>query len=121
MDRHALIRRIDEEFRVTGEQLWEDAPDCLVFRNPNSKKWFAILMDVDRRRLGLSGEGVTDVVNVKSDPLLIGSLLHNSGYLPAYHMNKRTWISIRLDDAAPREEEILDLLHLSYDLVDRKK
>ena len=34
--------------------------------------------------------------NVKSDPLLIGSLRGQDGYFPAYHMNKEKWLSIQL-------------------------
>ena len=40
-----------------------------------------------------------DVLNVKSDPLLIGSLRGQDGYFPAYHMNKEKWLSIQLGKA----------------------
>jgi len=36
--------------------------------------------------------------------------------LPAYHMNKKHWITIALDSPFPKEE-IYDLISLSYDLT----
>ena len=38
------------------------------------------------------------------------------GILPAYHMNKEHWITIVLDSPFP-EEEIYNLINLSYDLT----
>lgn len=118
MNRQTVTDYIKSEFGVTGETLWMDAPLYNVFRNRRNGKWFAIIMDVDKCKLGLDGEGKVDVINVKCDPLLIGSLLRTSGYLPAYHMSKAHWISILLDGSASTAE-IKDLIHLSYKMVDK--
>ncbi len=45
-------------------------------------------MDVPKNKLGLAGSDVIDVVNLKCDPILIGSLRKEPGIFPAYHMNK---------------------------------
>lgn len=120
MNRNQIIGFISDEFNVQGEQLWLNFPDYLVFRNERNKKWFAVLMDVERSRLGLAGEGRVDIVNLKCDPILTGSLRGARGYLPAYHMNKNSWISVLLDGTA-RDEEIADLLRLSFETIDAKK
>ena len=54
-------------------------------------------MNVPEHRLGLPGDGSVNVLDVKCDPRMIGSLLSEKGFLPAYHMNKSTWISVLLD------------------------
>lgn len=54
-------------------------------------------MEVGRDKLGLPGDGEVDILNVKSDPMLIGSYRTQKGFFPAYHMNKENWISILLD------------------------
>ena len=41
---------------------------------------------------------MVDLLNVKCDPVLIGSLLLKDGFFPAYHMSKDNWVSILLDD-----------------------
>ena len=54
--------------------------------------------------------------NVKCDPVLIGSLREQSGFFPAYHMNKENWISILLDGSVP-EDVIKNLINMSYELT----
>ena len=58
--------------------------------------------------------------NVKSDPLLIGSLRGQDGYFPAYHMNKEKWLSIQLGKPE-LDDAIKDLLSLSHELTAPKK
>ena len=47
-----------------------------------------LLMEVGRGKLGLPGEGVVEILNVKCDPMLAGALRAQEGFHPAYHMNK---------------------------------
>lgn len=61
-----------------------------------------------------------DVLNVKADPVLIGSLLPLPGYFPAYHMNKENWISILLGES-DLDKNIRNLLQMSYELTEEKK
>ncbi len=56
-------------------------------------------MDVPKEKLGLQGEEVLQVVNFKCDPILIGSLLGEKGFFPAYHMSKASWITVALEEA----------------------
>lgn len=98
------------------EYPWENSPDNAVLRNMMSGKWYAIIMRVKRQILGLDGDGFVDVMNVKCDPILVGSLRMENGFLPAYHMNKDKWISILLDGSVSKEE-IFPLIDESYSLV----
>ena len=77
-------------------------------------------MDVPKSRLGLEGDEPVTVLDVKCSPLMVGSLLSEKGFLPAYHMNKSSWISILLDGSVP-DEKITPLLELSYDSVAPKR
>ena len=70
-------------------------------------------MDVPRNKLGLSGEGMMDVVNLKCDPILTGTLRTEPGFFPAYHMNKENWITAALDGSVP-EDQLKILLDMSY-------
>ncbi len=93
----------------------KDEVSC-VFRHGGSRKWFALLMNVPYRTLGIARDGGADILNVKCDPLLIGSLRGKPGFLPAYHMNKDKWITILLDGSAG-SEDIKALLAMSYGLT----
>ena len=74
------------------------------------------MMNIEKKRLHLTGDEAVDVLNVKCDPILIGSLRREPGFLPAYHMSKDSWISILLDGMVP-DDRIMPLLGMSYDLV----
>lgn len=56
-------------------------------------------------------------VNLKVDPF-IGEVLRDNyrSVAPAYHMNKRHWITVTVDGEIP-DDEVRDLIDASYDLV----
>lgn len=117
--RQDILRYAQEAYGTEAEYLWGDTPTAAVLRHKTNRKWYAVLMEVPKGRLGLSGEGVADVLNVKCDPLLIGSLLRSKGFLPAYHMSKAHWISILLDGSLSAED-IFPLLDLSFQMTEKK-
>ena len=118
--RERIMRYMQDTYGTEAEYLWADSPDSAVFRHPARRKWYAIIMGVLPERLGLSGEQVLYVMNVKCSTIMIGSLLSTKGFLPAYHMNKNHWISIVLDNSVP-DDQITPLLELSYDSVAPKR
>ncbi|MCC8046069.1 MAG: MmcQ/YjbR family DNA-binding protein [Clostridiales bacterium] len=59
-------------------------------------------------------------VIVKCDPVMIDMLRQSPGFLPGYHMNKTNWLSILLDGTVS-DEQILDLLDLSFQITAKKK
>ena len=90
-----------------------------VFRHIDNRKWFALTMNVPCRTLGIRNGGRVDILNVKCDPILIGSLRSKPGFLPAYHMNKDKGRTVLLDGTAQRDE-IEAILAMSYDLTKSK-
>lgn len=114
MNRSQFIQLVNDEYNVAGEYLWVKYPNYCVFRHPLSRKWFAIVMDVERSKLGLKGSGVLDVVDLKCNPLLIGSLRKENGVFPAYHMSKSNWVSVSLNDCVS-DEQVRFLLSMSYE------
>lgn len=119
MNRNELQTCIAENYHVTGEFLWEKYPNYQAFRHPGNRKWFALVMDVPKAKLGLTGEGTLDVVDVKCDPLMIGSMRKEPGIYPAYRMSKDSWITVALDGTVP-DETIQMLLDMSYRLTEPK-
>ena len=117
MYREDVIEYVLEQYDTEPEFPWKRTPDSAVFRHSDNRKWFGLLMTVKRRNLGLFGSENewVDVLNVKCDPVLAGSLRGN-GILPAYHMNHTEWISILLDGSVDREQ-IFRLLDLSFELT----
>ena len=115
MTREQLFAFAREYYGTFPDYPWDSTPDAAVLRNEYGK-WYGLVMNLPRRTMGLKGEGKIDILNVKSDPMLISSLIGQEGYFPAYHMNKTYWISIALDGTVPNSE-VENMLDLSYQLV----
>ena len=99
------------------EYLWEKSPDTAVLRHEDNQKWYAILMRIPLDRLDKGREGLVEVVNLKHDQ--VADLLSQNGIYPAFHMNKRYWISIPLDDTLT-DEKVLELFERSWFLTSKK-
>jgi len=87
---------IKNEYGDEPEYLWDDYPNYGVFRNSISGKWYGIIMNIPRNRVDKGDEEV-EVLNIKLGKEEIPKLLEKQGFYPAYHMNKKYWISIILD------------------------
>ena len=107
---------VKKTYGVKPDRPFPNSPESPVLRHRDSRKWFGIVMEVPRERLGLAGEGSVGVLNLKCSPLLAGALREREGILPAYHMNREQWISVLLDGTVP-PEEIFPLVDLSFELT----
>ncbi len=119
MNREELEAYILNHYSTEPDYPWADTPRAAVFRHAGNRKWFALVMEVPRSRLGLPGAEPLDIVNFKCDPILISSLRGEPGIFPAYHMNKASWITVALDGSVPAETIEL-LLDVSYELTKPK-
>ena len=119
MNRKGLEQLIFDTYSVEPDYPWMDTPESAVFRHAANRKWFALVTTVPKSKLGLPGQQPVDIVNLKCDPILIGSLRAEPGFYPAYHMNKENWITAALDGSVPRETLEL-LLDVSYELTKTK-
>ena len=116
MTREEVISYIDEKYNAQPEKMWQKYPHYVDFRHQRNRKWFGILMDVSTENLGLAGDEMIDVLDVKLPSATVAEMVNEPGYLPAYHMNKTHWITVRLDQVSA--EEVEQLLAMSYKLTE---
>ena len=114
MTRREFEKHILETYGIEPDFPWQDKSNA-VFRHPLGKKWFALVMDIPKSRLGEKDESV---VNLKCPPSLVSSFCQDNGIYHAYHMNKANWISVVLADAD--EDEIKTLTDISFNLTIKK-
>ena len=119
MNREFLDKHIKEVYGATAEFPWLSAPSFAVYRHQSNNKWFAVIMEIPKSKIGMEKEGNINVVNLKCDPLLVGSLILDKGIHPAYHMNKNHWITVCLDESI-EEDKVKWLLNLSFELTETK-
>ena len=110
-----FIAWIKNQFGAEPDFPWPDTPDYCVFRCPN-EKWFALIMRIKYRQLGLTGDEEVWVVNMKANQDGIPALIDKKSIFPAWHMNKKHWITILLT-AATDFEKLCGLTQKSYELV----
>lgn len=97
--------------------LWEKFPGYGVFINPNNKKWYAVIANINKNKISDEDKEV-EILNIKLDEKEVEQLLKQKSFYKAYHMNKKTWITIILDDSL-KDEEIMNYIDKSYQLVNK--
>lgn len=112
-----IMAQVQEKYGNQLEFLWEKSPDTAVLRHEGNKKWYAVLMRITWDKLEKGREGQVEAVNLKHDQ--VADLLSKKGIYPAFHMNKRYWISVPLDDTLS-DEMVLELIEKSWNLTSKK-
>ncbi len=126
---------INREYGVDVEFPWEKYPGNGTFKCSENGKWFAALLTVEFGKLASGAdeadanadgsetatlkhdeEEIVEVINLKADPEKIPALTKIPGVHPAWHMNKKHWISVILDDTLT-DAQAFDLIRESYRLV----
>ncbi len=109
---------IYETYDKTPEFLWPNIPSYAAYRVKETKKWFAVMGSVPRYKLNPDAEdrGDVEVINVKVDSGTINEILAVKGYYSAFHMNKKCWVSIILDDTLS-DDEIKSRIRDSFESV----
>ena len=113
-----LIKYIKEKYGDELEFLWEKYDDNAIWRNKNSQKWYATLFTVSGEKLGLNDNKSIEVSNVMYEKDKVDEIIDNKIIFPAYHMNKRSWITIKLDDDIDMDF-VYELVDNSYELSGR--
>ena len=112
-----IAGEIERKFSAPPEHPFK-GDGSAVFRNPSSDKWFALDMCVERSKIddpfynGDSRE-LIDIMNVKVDPDTVDELLKEPGICRCYHMNKKYWVTLTMDDRLS-DEEVMELIKRSF-------
>ncbi len=116
-------RLADEIYNKYGDKPefpWPEYPTFGVFKNPTNGKWYALVMALNVQKLDKKLTGEVEVMNIKLDPEKIKELHKEKGFYPAYHMNKKNWISILLNDTVP-DNVLLNFLDESHRFTIKKQ
>lgn len=92
-----------EKYGESPDHPFKKEPDYGVFRYPDNRKWYALIMNIRKNLLTgkkhppAPNDETVEIVNLKVKEEKLDDLLKVPGIYPAYHMKKNSWISITLD------------------------
>lgn len=111
-----IVAYVKNKYGNELEFLWEKSPKNAVVRRKSSNKWYAVILTIPKRKIGLESDEVIEVINLHNIPKEIEKLIDYKRYFPAYHMNKKHWCTICLDGTIELKE-IYKKIDISYELA----
>ena len=117
-----IMEKIFQKYKVEPDFPWAKGKykkykDYGVFRHKDTKKWFALIMDVNWHSLLKNKNFATvDIINLKVEFV---EYFKNKGIYPAYHMDKENWVSITLDETL-EDDVITNIIDLSFNVTNEK-
>ncbi|WP_338957862.1 MmcQ/YjbR family DNA-binding protein [Fusobacterium nucleatum] len=111
-----IVAYVKNKYGDELEFLWEKSPKNAVVRRKSSNKWYAVILTIPKRKIGLESDEVIEVINLHNIPKEIEKLIDYKRYFPAYHMNKKHWCTICLDGTIELKE-IYKKIDISYELA----
>lgn len=110
-----ILEFAQKKYRSIPNYPWKGDPNYCTLTN-SKKKWYALLMKVSPKAIGLEGKQKIYLLNLKHSPEKIPNLIDTDRVFPAYHMNKKHWITVNLSSDISWNA-IEELIQESYDLV----
>lgn len=101
---HEIVSYIREKYQDELEFLWEKTPQAAIVRRKDNDKWYAVFLNVSQTKLGLNEDENIDMINLKFKTDELESLIDGKKYFRAYHMNKKHWLTMRLDGSISVKE-----------------
>ena len=111
-----IINYIKEKYKDEPEYLWEKFENNAIWRNKKNNKWYGLILTVKESKIGIESEKEIEILDLRYQKEKIEQIVDNKIIFPGYHMNKKSWITIKLDNTL-KSVEIFKLIDNSYNLV----
>ena len=115
-----IIKYIRDKYDDELEYLWDMFPKYAVWRRKDSRKWYGILLTVSMDKLGMEGRDIIEILDLRIRPEELEEILDERRYFFGYHMNKKNWLTLCLNNSVPFDE-ICHRIDVSYELAAKKK
>lgn len=115
-----IIKYIKEKYNDDLEFLWEKFDDNAIWRNKVNKKWYGLLLTIPERKLDIDSDKIIEIIDLRYQKENSDEIIDFKTIFPGYHMNKKSWITIKLDGSVSLDD-IYELIDNSYALSCEKK
>ena len=108
MNQQEIFTYIQKQYLAHPDTITKSGYPVTIFKNPRTTEPYAIFYQPAER---------TTFMEVQAEPDMIGNYIEMYHLAPAKHMDQKHWLAVPLDDSVS-DSKVLDLLDMSYDLVD---
>ena len=109
-----IMSYISEKYNDNLEFLWEKYDNNAIWRNKQNSKWYGLLT-ITEDKLGGSSNKEIEILDLRYQKEEIDSIIDNKLIYPGYHMNKKSWITIKMNNSMDTNK-IKKLIDNSYNL-----
>lgn len=113
-----IIKYIKNKYNDDLEYLWKNFPTDAIWRNKKSGKWYGLLLVIEESKLGINSKNTVEIIDLRYQKDNINKIIDNKKIFGGYHMNKNSWITIKLDGSVDIKE-IYKLIDNSYSLSNK--
>ncbi len=113
-----IIQYVNGKYGDQLEFLWQKFTNNAVLRRHDNDKWYALLIGLPKNKLGIKGDEMVEIIDVRIQPEVITQLIDNKQFFAGYHMNKKHWMTICLDSGVPTQN-IINYIDNSYNLAQK--
>lgn len=99
-----IICYVRDKYGDELEFLWKKFPDNAIWRRKDNEKWYGALLTVKASKLGHADDKLIEILDLRIKTEDIEATVDNKRFYMGYHMNKKHWYTILLDDSIPTEE-----------------
>ena len=110
------IEYVRKKYGDELEFLWTKFPDNAVWRRKDNQKWYGAILTVNGGKIGLNTDKIVEIIDLRMKSENRNDILSREHYYPGWHMNKKSWYTIVLDDCISDEEIKLRITE-SYELA----
>lgn len=112
----SVIEYVYKTYGDKLEFLWNKFPDNAIFRHQENKKWYGVMLSVSKRKLGISSDEIVEILDLRNSSEKVEKIVDHKKYYPGWHMNKKYWYTIILDESVSIEE-IYKCIDESYQMT----
>ena len=110
-----IIEYVNNKYDDELEFLWEKYDNNAIWRNKLNRKWYAVILTITEEKLKIESKKEIEIIDLMYQKDKICDVIDNIKIYPGYHMNKKSWLTIKLDNSM-RTDEIIKFIDNSYSL-----
>ncbi|MBQ1476544.1 MAG: MmcQ/YjbR family DNA-binding protein [Erysipelotrichaceae bacterium] len=113
-----LAEYLKERYGEEADHPFQRLPECAVFRCPENAKWYGLIMRIEKKKVypkEKSDEKI-ETLDLKVLPSKREEYLQIKGVFLPYHMNKKNWLTVVLDETVD-DETLRKMIRESRDSV----